>query len=376
MASLIKKIDTRYLFCCFTLPDGTRTTRSTKQTKKREAMAVCLEMERASQQARKGVLTEAQARKVVADIVERANGEPLVFYSIEQWLNHWLSSKEEVRSKNTAMCYKSAVGNFLKFLGKKSANNLTLLTSKDIHDFRSSQKKSGLGNTTCNFLVKAIQNSLNAAMRQGIIPMNPAAAIESLPKEKPVRQPFTPVQIKAMLKVASNEWRLAVLFGFYTGARLSDIANITWDFVDFENGIICFVAGKTKKRTTIPLHAQLKEALLDSAGQDDPNAPIMPSLAGKGTGGAYGLSKSFASIMEKAMIDPQPIKNGVGKARTKNRLSFHSLRHSFNSMLANKGIASEVRQQLTGHSSDAMNQKYTHLELERLREAVSVIPNL
>ena len=80
--------------------------------------------------------------------------------------------------------------------------------------------------------------------------------------------------------------------------------------------------------------------------------------------------------MEKAKIDPQPIKNGVGKARTKNRLSFHSLRHSFNSMLANKGIASEVRQQLTGHSSDAMNQKYTHLELERLREAVSVIPNL
>ena len=179
-----------------------------------------------------------------------------------------------------------------------------------------------------------------------------------------------------MLKVASNEWRLAVLFGFYTGARLSDIANITWDFVDFENGIICFVAGKTKKRTTIPLHAQLKEALLDSAGQDDPNAPIMPSLAGKGTGGAYGLSKSFASIMEKAMIDPQPIKNGVGKARTKNRLSFHSLRHSFNSILANKDVSGEIRQKLTGHTSDEMNQKYTHLELERLREAVSVIPNL
>ena len=179
-----------------------------------------------------------------------------------------------------------------------------------------------------------------------------------------------------MLKVASNDWRLAVLFGIYTGASLSDIANITWDFVDFENGIICFVAGKTKKRTTIPLHAQLKEALLDSAGQDDPNAPIMPSLAGKGTGGAYGLSKSFASIMEKAMIDPQPIKNGVGKARTKNRLSFHSLRHSFNSILANKDVSGEIRQKLTGHTSDAMNKKYTHLELETLRQAVDVMPNL
>ncbi len=376
MASLIEKSDTRYLFCCFTLPDGTRTTRSTKQTNRREAMTVCLEMERASQQARKGVLTESQARKVVSDIVERATGEPLAFYSIEQWLNHWLSSKEEVRSKNTAIRYKSVVDDFLKFLGKKSANNLTLLTSKDVHNFRTSLKKSGLGNTTCNFEVKAIRYSLNAAMRQGIIPTNPAAAIESLPKEESVRQPFTPAQIKAMLKVAISDWRNAILFGFYTGARLSDIANMTWDFVDFEKGIICFVAGKTKKQTTIPLHTQLKEALLDSAGQDDPNAPILPTLVGKSTGGAHGLSKSFASIMEKAKIDPQPIKNGVGKARTKNRLSFHSLRHSFNSILANKDVSGEIRQKLTGHTSDAMNQKYTHLELETLRQAVDVMPDL
>ena len=56
---------------------------------------------------------------------------------------------------------------------------------------------------------------------------------------------------------------------------------MTWDFVDFEKGTISFVARKTNKETTIPLHAQLKDALLDSAGQDDPNAPIMPTLFGK-----------------------------------------------------------------------------------------------
>jgi integrase len=339
-------------------------------------MAVCLEMERASQQARKGVLTEIQARKVVSDIVERASGEPIVFHTIIEWFQNWLEMKGEIKSKRTHERYKGVIDEFLKFLGNKAKRNLTLLTQKDIHGFRLGLKKDGLSNTSCNQSIKILSTSLNAALRQGIIPMNPAAAIESLPKEESVRQPFTPSQIKATLKVASSDWRIAILFGFYTGARLSDIANMTWDFVDFDNGTISFVARKTNKQTTIPLHAQLKEALLDSAGQDDPNAPIMPTLFGKSTGGAHGLSKSFASIMEKAKIDPQPIKNGVGKARTKNRLSFHSLRHSFNSILANKDVSGEIRQKLTGHTSDAMNQKYTHLELERLREAVSVIPKL
>ena len=80
--------------------------------------------------------------------------------------------------------------------------------------------------------------------------------------------------------------------------------------------------------------------------------------------------------MSKANIDPQSNKAGKGKARTKNSLSFHSLRHSFNSILANEDIAGEVRRKLTGHSSDEMNQNYTHLELEKLREAVDVMPEL
>ena len=164
--------------------------------------------------------------------------------------------------------------------------------------------------------------------------------------------------------------------GFYTGARLRDIADMTWESINFEKGTINFIAGKTKKETIIPIHPSLKEALLDAAGQDDPTASIFTSMAGKGTGGAHGLSSTFAKIMSKANIDPQSSKAGIGKARTKNSLSFHSLRHSFNSILANEDIAGEVRRKLTGHSSDEMNQNYTHLELEKLREAVNVMPEL
>jgi integrase len=54
--------------------------------------------------------------------------------------------------------------------------------------------------------------------------------------------------------------------------------------------------------------------------------------------------------------------------------SFHSLRHSFNSALANAGVAEEIRMKLTGHASKAMNDRYTHLQVAALKNAVTAIP--
>jgi integrase len=63
------------------------------------------------------------------------------------------------------------------------------------------------------------------------------------------------------------------------------------------------------------------------------------------------------------------------KGRRNTTKSFHSLRHSFNSGLANAGIERELRQALTGHASAKMNETYTHRELELLRDAVRVVPS-
>jgi integrase len=56
--------------------------------------------------------------------------------------------------------------------------------------------------------------------------------------------------------------------------------------------------------------------------------------------------------------------------------SFHSLRHSFSSLLANAGIPEELRMTLVGHRSKAIHQQYSHHELARLRDAVAVLPRV
>jgi site-specific recombinase XerD len=68
------------------------------------------------------------------------------------------------------------------------------------------------------------------------------------------------------------------------------------------------------------------------------------------------------------------LREGNGEGRKQWSLSFHSLRHSFNSALANAGVDVEVRQELTGHASAEQNESYTHRHIESLRKAVMKVP--
>jgi integrase len=74
----------------------------------------------------------------------------------------------------------------------------------------------------------------------------------------------------------------------------------------------------------------------------------------------------------KAGLDPMTVQ-GKG-VRKFSRRTFHSLRHSFNSVMANAGVSDEIRMKLTGHKSPKMNERYTHLQLAVLKKAVKSMP--
>jgi integrase len=104
----------------------------------------------------------------------------------------------------------------------------------------------------------------------------------------------------------------------------------------------------------------------------------------------YQVNSDERSQVESASLEVKPplasmvIGCLTGVARKKDgklgrnvsRLSFHSLRHSFNSAMANADVPLEIRQKLTGHASQDMNKHYTHLELETVRRAVHSISRL
>jgi integrase len=149
-----------------------------------------------------------------------------------------------------------------------------------------------------------------------------------------------------------------------------------WSAIDWQKRAITFIPKKTgrrKKKLVVPLHPELEKQLLGHPGVGD--APLFPTLAGRKTGGAHGLSAEFKKIMGEANIRGRVVRH-TENGRANETKSFHSFRHSFTSALANAGIARETRQVLTGHASERMNELYTHREMETVREAIAVLPKL
>jgi integrase len=380
MASLTK--DSRgwsvYWICCYTAADGRQLKRSTKQTDKSKAWEVCLTYERAETMARNRLITEAQLRKVLSDTLARVTGEAIHAPSIREWLDEWLAARKGTAAEATIRKYRQVVGDFTGHLGRKADARLEAITPADFISFRDYLLAGGRTPQTVNQLVrKVLAAPFTLAVKLGQIPTNPLVAIAPLRTAEGEKGVFSPEQVARLVEVADGDWKGVILTGYYTGARLQDVTNLKWSNVDLEKRLISFKAKKTKTMVLVTIHQDLEDHLLTLKSADDPQSPVFPTVAGQAGPGRNGLSMTFKRIMAVAGIESATARERAGQAgRSLSALSFHSLRHSFNSALANAGVSQELRQKLTGHASALVNSRYTHHEIETLRQAVEAIPRL
>ena len=338
-------------------------------------MSVALEFERVAKLGSAGNLLEAQIRKVLADLMVRAGGEEtLRAPSINNFFSEWITSKVARKSKGTSTRYGVIVRDFLASLGNQTVKPLTSLSAGDVERFLKYRTDMGLAPKTLVMDIKVIGSALNYARRQGIITTNPAEALE-LPKGKSMeRGTFTPVEVKLLIDAAVGEWKTLILLAYFTGARLSDCCRMGWTDVDLGESMLTYTQSKTGEKVTMPIHEDLLAHLNKLASTDKAEEFLMPHTANLKSGGRKGLSETFKLIMRDAGLDAGKVKM-VG-VRQLSRRSFHALRHSFNSAMANAGVSQEVRMKLTGHKTESMNRGYTHHELEPLRNAIKKIPSL
>ena len=375
MASLHKRPRTPYWHASFLGPDGRWMFRSTKQEDRDTAMAVALEFERAAKMARRGELVEAQAREVIGDIMKRANtGERLQSASIKSHFADWLASKCARKADKTGERYEGVVRNFMAALGTRQDMPLTALVTRDIERFLTQRLESGVSPRTGVLDVKIIRTCLNHARRQGLIPTNPAEAVE-LPESKGIeRGTFTPAEVGQLVAAARGEWKTLIMLGYFCGARLGDCCRIKWDDLDLAKQSLTYVQSKTGTKVTCPLHPELLAYLEGLAGTDTADKFISPHMADLKSGGRHGLSEGFKRIVVDAGLSLQTVE-GRG-IRNISRRTFHALRHSFASGLANKDVSPELRMKLTGHKSSDVHRGYTHHEFQNLKDAIGKLPGI
>jgi integrase len=335
----------------------------------------------ATREAEKGKMTEATARKMLNELLVASGQGPMHHASTRDYLIGWANSKDIAKAAGTAKRYRHTISSFIAHLGPRADQSLGSLVPSDIEAFRDFQIKEGKSATTANMVVKTIRIPLNLARRQGLILTNPAEGVDLLDAEPGTRSTFTIEQLNKLLCHSDWEWRGLILLGATCGLRLGDAAKLSWKQVDLERKVIVYipqkaVRAKKRKHEAIILRS-LEEWLFQWPGaNDNPNSPLFPTLFALRTGGCNGLSARFRKIMTRAEIDNGEHERDVtGKGRRFFQLGFHSLRHTFISLMANLGVRRELRMKLVGHTT-AVHDRYSHLELETFRRELSGFPQL
>jgi len=417
-----------------------RLKKSTKKKKRSDAMVEALRLEElakkesatttgqearayeilkeAAESASKGQLSEPRARLILAKLAELSTGSPLEFFTVRSWAEHWLSSKSSSVKQSTLTRYEGSIRAFLAWLGEKAESRLESVTSADIRNFRNqirlgwrAGKKSGGKRTakTANDYADDVASMFRAAVLDTVLLVSPAAGLEDLPEEDSTeREVFKLPEITELIAAAGRpewqrlifsekaakpeieearqrDWQGMILIGLYAGPRIQDAANLKWKNVDLDLGMIRFMPGKTSRKRKIlevPIHPRLGEFLRNHSVARSLDAPVFPSLFEKRVSGNVGLSSCFGAIMDAASIDRRTLrhaekdKSGKIIRRAVHARSFHSLRHSLTSSLADLDVAAEIRQRIVGHDTAAVHQDYTHFEREKIAKELRKLPHV
>jgi integrase len=365
---------TPYWIAAYTDEFGKRRKRSTKKTNREKAEKVLSGWLKAIKFKKENRLTEARAREIISEIC----GRQIYVPTVKEYLTDWLKAEKDTVAPASYLKKDQAVRLLLENLGEQKHQSLESVTEADIVKLRNELLAAGRRATTVNGLVrKILAQPFRAAKNKGLIQIDPIAGLKAVRGDTVEKHTFTAEQVQRLINTATGDWKGMVIAGFYMGARLGDLANLTWGNVDLFERTITFTQKKTGAKIRIPIAEDLHAYLMTLSLKDNPKAPVFPDLYGKSSAGKSGLSMAFGRLMERAGIEQGTIRErGKGVGRKVSARSFHSLRHSFNTVLVNAGVPQELRMKLTGHSSAEMNAVYSHHELSVIRSALEHLPRL
>jgi integrase len=300
---------------------------------------------------------------------------------VRQFISAWIKEKESEVAPSTMERYKESTRKLLTFLGDIADHDLNVVNRRLLIDFRVSIAKQ-LAPGTANLVLRHVKMVFRAAKRDSYIVEDPGEFLEPVHNSRSEeRRPLTIPEIQRVLEIADDEWKSLILCGLYTGQRLYDLAELTWDNVDLVRSEIRLKTRKTGKRLILPIAPPLRRHLENIRQSDIPGHPIHPRAFDvvRRQGRSSSLSNQFVALLTQVGFREEKTKGiGMGRSakRERSKLSFHSLRHTAVSLLKDAGIPEAVVMEMIGHDSREMSKHYTHVGREALEKAAAALPEI
>ena len=310
----------------------------------------------------------------------------------------WLES-ERNDSPNTVKAYGRDVAAFEEFLDGYYGGGSWTWAGVDrlsIRGFLAEAARRGWSKRTMARALSAIRAFYRFLNLHHGVEVNPARAA-SMPKlekrlpgyldRKAVDRLFALAEARAAENTFRSTRDRAILELFYsTGMRLSELVGLNLEDVDLVSDQVR-VRGKGRKERLLPVgrpavtalrryYVRRDEALRDVAGVAR-RAVAAGERADRAGGarkadGARAMSSGAVFVSERGRrLTPRAVqflvRHMLDAVSEGQRITTHSLRHSFATHLLDAGADLRAVQELLGHASLSTTQIYTHTSVERLK---------
>ena len=273
-------------------------------------------------------------------------------------------SYEKKYSDYTEKNYELDLFKYFEYLDKNNLNYLTV-KYKDVSNFTLFLAKQNYKSTTINRIDSSIRSFYNYLELEEKINGNPFKAASNLKVPKRLPNYFKYDEYLTMISVIDKDDyeyrnRLILEMLFATGLRVSELSNIKIKDIDFSEREIKIMGKGSKerfvfynKKCAIVLDSYLKECRSKLLSGKDSEYLFINHLGDKLTD--RGIRLIIDKIVKKSCI--------------KSKVSPHTFRHTFATMLLNEGCNIKSVQELLGHSSLGTTGIYTHLTNDEVRLA-------
>jgi integrase len=274
--------------------------------------------------------------------------------SLEDLYTKWSASKYQKIAKKTKQSYETA-WNHLDPIKNLKVINIKKSHLQDIIDDLKAKKYSYSSIHKVKVLTKMM---FDMALADDLVNKNYAELIELPKKQNKEKEPFTDLEIKAIENLAKKDkWAKAIMIMIYTGLRIGEVLSLTKFNIDLKKNLITG-GSKTEagKNRIVPISNKILDYIKYWYNTE---GSLLINLNGKRIRVDYFREEIYYPTIKKA---------GTRK------LTPHSTRHTFATLLSNSGADTKAIQKIIGHASYSTTADiYTHKNVDELIKAINLL---
>lgn len=329
-------------------------------------------------------LTIFEADKIRGDVINPCD------ITLGQWLEHYLKNDvAPYRAKTTYAGYCTIAKNHvIPTIGYIKIQKLNRIDIKQYYGIMLQGKnmKQPLSGNTVRKHHTFLYTALKEAQRCGIIKKNPAEHVSIPSYVKPDIPYYQPDQVKLLLDAVENEWVLYPLVNIicYLGLRREEALGLKWEDIDFDKKTIYICRARVvanrqvydkepKSKSSVRIlymNQELENALKEVRNKQIENKELLGEI--------YRDSGYIVVSQSGEPMNPGSVSSMFGKFVKQNKslehIHLHGLRHTFASILINKGVPIYHVSKIMGHGSTHITENtYAHLFRETHENILSTI---